>query len=322
MDILNKISIYDIGIFGSYLIGFDIVNDVDFIIYGRDNLYKYYNNIDLIKKYCNCTDISDEHIEYQYNKFKNLYNHNCDIKTIISRNWSGIQVDKGILSTPRFILPERIIILIFFYFFISKKMLISNIHKITYYTYNIKEERSNIMGQYYNVYLRQGEKETVFNRYVENEYTGAKLMEHSWWYNDFVNSVCSIIYKKPSVIVWVGDYSDSCDEMDLDVYKKVWGESAKSVSILKNPLDLTNKYLVNHSKQWYVDLNKYKANNDYSGWIIHPLPLLVAVGNGQGGGDYYGINSYLVGDWAFDEISIEDVIPDNYNELEVSFKEK
>ena len=102
---LNEIGIKDeyIGIFGSYLIGFDITKDVDFIIYGKDNLHKYYNNIEKIKKELNVTSITKEHIEYQYNKHKIKFDKRCDLKEIISRNWSGIELDNGILSTPRFI---------------------------------------------------------------------------------------------------------------------------------------------------------------------------------------------------------------------------
>lgn len=105
VDVLNEIGISDdnIGIFGSYLIGFDIIKDVDFIIYERDNLHKYYNNINYIREKLKVTSISEEHTEYQYNKHKDKFNEKCDLKEIISRNWSGIQLDNGVLSTPRFI---------------------------------------------------------------------------------------------------------------------------------------------------------------------------------------------------------------------------
>lgn len=105
VDTLNEIGIpdYNIGIFGSYLIGFDIIKDVDFIIYGKDNLVKYYNNIDYIKRKNKVSSISKEHIEYQYNKHKDKFNKECDLKEIISRNWSGIELENGVLSTPRFI---------------------------------------------------------------------------------------------------------------------------------------------------------------------------------------------------------------------------
>ena len=44
VEALNKIGIEDkdIGIFGSYLVGFDVIKDIDFAIYGEENLIKYY----------------------------------------------------------------------------------------------------------------------------------------------------------------------------------------------------------------------------------------------------------------------------------------
>ncbi len=105
VSVLNEIGIddKDIGIFGSYLIGFDVTKDVDFSIYGKDNLYKYYDNIEYIKKKLNVSSISEEHAEYQYNKHKVKFSEKCDLKEIVSRNWSGIELDNGVLSTPRFI---------------------------------------------------------------------------------------------------------------------------------------------------------------------------------------------------------------------------
>ena len=102
---LNNIGISDdnIGIFGSYLVGFNIIKDVDFVIYGVDNLYLYYKNNEYIKKHIGSTYISKEHIKYQYEKHKGSFSNKCDLYKIISRNWSGVQIKKGVLSTPRFI---------------------------------------------------------------------------------------------------------------------------------------------------------------------------------------------------------------------------
>ena len=68
VEVLNEIGIEDkdIGIFGSYLIGFDIIKDVDFIIYGLDNLEKYRNNNNFIKEKTNTKFISEKHIDHQY----------------------------------------------------------------------------------------------------------------------------------------------------------------------------------------------------------------------------------------------------------------
>lgn len=105
VESLNAIGIKDssIGIFGSYLIGFDITKDVDFVIYGEENLNKYYQNNDYIKKCINATYITKEHMLHQYEKHKNNYSSETDLLEIISRNWSGVQIEHGVLSTPRFI---------------------------------------------------------------------------------------------------------------------------------------------------------------------------------------------------------------------------
>lgn len=111
VEVLNKIGIkdQDIGIFGSLLIGFEIIKDVDFIIYGIDNLYKYYENNDFIKNYIGASYITPSHIKHQYEKHKNLYPQKCDLLEIISRNWSGVQIKEGVLSTPRFIDRENML---------------------------------------------------------------------------------------------------------------------------------------------------------------------------------------------------------------------
>ena len=71
------------------------------------------------------------------------------------------------------------------------------------------------MGQYYKVLKKEGNgKLTVYNRNIivdgKEEYMMAKLTEHSWWYNPFVNAVCQSIYEsaKRSRIIWMGDYAD------------------------------------------------------------------------------------------------------------------
>ena len=70
---LENVGIFDIGIFGSFLIGFDPIKDIDFVIYGLENFKKYHDNIEYIKKYINATSITDEHINMQYNKHNNNY---------------------------------------------------------------------------------------------------------------------------------------------------------------------------------------------------------------------------------------------------------
>ena len=85
----------------------------------------------------------------------------------------------------------------------------------------------------------------VFDRSVNGEYTFAKLLEHSWWNNTFVNAFSAFLYNNPGRVCWVGDYATEPDDFKLNVpaaitrpnYKKVWG---KNVTLLTcAPSDFT-----------------------------------------------------------------------------------
>lgn len=179
------------------------------------------------------------------------------------------------------------------------------------------------MGQLYRVVIKNEKGEiTIFNRKVNGVYELAKLTEHSWWYNDFVGSLVNIIYQRPTQVAWVGDYADADITIDNDeLYNLAWIDN-DGQSIHKHVLLLDNKYLVNHNKKVYLDCNKYKEKiMDKDGWCLHPLPLLTAIGNGKGGGDYYGINQNDVGSWAYEKISVEDNPPVGYTEEVYEFNE-
>lgn len=95
----------------------------------------------------------------------------------------------------------------------------------------------------------------------------------------------------------------------LAIYKELSFKFTKSITTSKI-------YLVNYTKRQFVSMNNYLKqkciNND--GWIMHPLPLLIAKTNGVGGGDYNGINQQWVGYWAGDSIATSFFKP-NFNEF-------
>lgn len=184
------------------------------------------------------------------------------------------------------------------------------------------------MGQYYRPILTNAKGyEMVYNRYVDGEYTMAKLMEHSWWLNPFVSTICSKLYRNPMKVVWVGDYADDAnvtngierDEL-VRLCKKAW--NGKGSGVKEKLLYLSHMYLVNHTKKVYIKCSEYeKECTDSYGWCIHPLPLLTAIGNGLGGGDYRGGNQSDVGAWANDLISVESEYPKEYEKMHYEFKE-
>lgn len=202
------------------------------------------------------------------------------------------------------------------------------------------------MGQYYKALLISGESELMESpREWDN---GCKLMEHSWIGNDFVNAVMKRIEGRPTRVAWIGDYSNDAvnDETNLgdgfivgkdpfmEFYEEIWGKKIGAIHIAPKhdvepfALDLNNCeycFLVNKTKCSYLDIEKYVKNNrdkraSWSG-CINPLPLLTAVGNGLGGGDYHGINKYSVGSWAFDEIYVTTIRPSTMTEVEFRFVE-
>lgn len=190
------------------------------------------------------------------------------------------------------------------------------------------------MGQYYKVITKRNGKFKMYNRDVDGEYTMAKLMEHSWWRNDFCCAFAETIVDKPTKVCWCGDYAeeDECEALGFK-YEQVWG-NRKGCGVKKSNFEMSSvKYLVNNDKGLYVDLQKYyeksMCKEEYEGknyeYCIFPISILTALGNDRGGGDYHKecATCYeLVGTWAFDEIFLTNKEPPaHFKELEVYFKE-
>lgn len=182
------------------------------------------------------------------------------------------------------------------------------------------------MGQYYYPVIKIGRKTEVMNRRVDGEYTMAKLMEHSWWLNPFMKAMGNKLYKQKGQLIWLGDYAEQEDFDERGIKKSVRrlldNEGIGIASVEEFSFD--NKYICNHTKKEYLDLNKFYKNgiSKDGAWCICPLSLLTAIGNGRGGGDYGGINADKVGIWAWDIISIEDEKPKDYTEFDIIFKEE
>lgn len=203
------------------------------------------------------------------------------------------------------------------------------------------------MGQYFHVLMisEDGTEMMANPHHFDN---GVKLMEHSWIGNDFVNAVLHELEDKPTRIAWIGDYSDSAVEEKctlgggyitgydafLRMFQTVWSDECSIQSIppdtpqFKLDIEHADCFIVNRTKKCYIDMEKYVKENvgdvpyDNRSWCVHPLPLLTALGNGMGGGDYRGtacIND--VGSWAFDEIYVTYLRPGNFEAVEFCFEE-
>ncbi len=183
------------------------------------------------------------------------------------------------------------------------------------------------MGQYYKFIIlaknkEHNNKEIILCVLEPRSYdTGSKLMEHSYINTKMMNTVEYLISKEgrfyKSRIVWAGDYADEEEGYDDEEETSNLYRLADDYSSYTNTVSHSfGRYIVNHTKQLYVDKERTSDNN-----IIHPLPLLISEGNGSGGGDYSGHNQHLCGSWSRDVISMEDEIPDDYCEVVCDFEE-
>ena len=163
------------------------------------------------------------------------------------------------------------------------------------------------MGQYYYAFNLDRKE------YVKPELL--KLMEHSYIGNESVGSVEMLMIEggrwHKNRVVWGGDYGD----MHLHDLKDKEGWPKLYNLIEAVPEDY--KYILNHDRELYVE--KTPETDEL---VIHPMPLLIADGNGRGGGDYHGRELDWVGSWTGDKISIGKEIPKNFVKLKYrGFKE-
>ena len=175
------------------------------------------------------------------------------------------------------------------------------------------------MGQYYRPVVELDDEITVYNRDVDEEYTMAKLTEHSWIGNHLMSAISEKFYMTKGRLLWCGDYAedDEIEKTGLTV-RDIWDVEGKGVA--KADFEIDWLYLCNHDTKEFVNIEKYiKNSTDKDDWCMHPLSLLTAVGNQRGGGDYYGVNSDLVGIWFWNLISFEPQIPEGYKEFEIQF---
>lgn len=199
------------------------------------------------------------------------------------------------------------------------------------------------MGQYYLGYVRRGDKFKVFDNKVDGNWTGLKLMEHSYWLNSYVGNVVNDLFYNKGEVCWVGDYFAENDYEQINASKeivkaigeKVWGKESKQIKCSRTKVRyLFNCLIVNHTKREiivcddYYEKNKVLEKWDNEEWFecIHPLPLLTCSAS-HSGGSYYGINNNLCGSWFSDCIEVvlrwelEDLIAKGYKTTDYRFKE-
>ena len=163
------------------------------------------------------------------------------------------------------------------------------------------------MGQYYYPIILSSDGKIVVWMSAHNYSNGLKLTEHSF---EFSLSPEGPYYK--SRVVWAGDYADKEPDQEKNLY-----QMCNEYNMINPQVKDTTKYryIINHSKKQFVDKMKVPTTRvDYTNWALHPLSLLTCEGNGRGGGDYRD-DAPIVGTWARDIISVDEVKPEGFEEL-------
>ena len=154
------------------------------------------------------------------------------------------------------------------------------------------------MGQYYlAVFLAEDGKYIRAFASPHNYNNGAKLIEHSYVGNTFMDAIefmlspSGMFYK--SRLVWAGDYADP-EESGDNIYTMAHQAEHKMIDTNKKT---GCRFILNHTKKLFINKDRLED--------IHPLSLLMCEGNGRGGGDYHGSDEDKCGSWARDVISVE-----------------
>lgn len=207
------------------------------------------------------------------------------------------------------------------------------------------------MGQYYKIVILSTKERKVSNKkkIITGFFPdwGVKLMEWSYVGNVTTRRLENVLYENPQRVVVAGDYADeepqNCKDSSGEWVKEnlyhwidkvgkldekpylVYGKS-KDCSIEwenygraaeeKAKIEPHHRYAINEDKKLYVDLG-FEPKRKLK---LHKLALLLAEGNGRGGGDYRGINEDKVGMWARDLIRVSDERPYGYKKLNIQFK--
>lgn len=153
------------------------------------------------------------------------------------------------------------------------------------------------MGQYYKP-MNLDRKEYLNSHEYDN---GLKLMEHSYFGNNFVGEVIILLMNEwnGNRVIWAGDYADNAEKeylSNLFIKIKPYNYSNYNLS------EISKHYaFVNYDKNTYCKLDCCAKDND--GWQTSPIPLLLVNSNGRGGGDYR-LDNEKTGAWACDRVGI------------------
>ena len=157
--------------------------------------------------------------------------------------------------------------------------------------------------------------------------SGLKLMEFAYIGDTFADAMTNLARESPPWrhgvgpdgvrLALIGDYAEEgmigkghmtdwelCNARDaIRIANSSYGWMLIK-DIPATGLDLSRDRLCAIDRDMGEYVRLYGLHKEEWGGTINPLMLLIAVGNGQGGGDYVGANKDMAGRWAFHRIVV------------------
>lgn len=183
------------------------------------------------------------------------------------------------------------------------------------------------MGQYYK-FVNIDKKEVC-----ERNRGMMKLMEHSYLANEYCRDILYLLSEdwKGDRIIHVGDYAEPNDGTTTQKIIDKLQKELETKSIYTDAENFEEKtinekipevrYVYNYDKKEYIDLLRQPVqwlcidkNKIYTA-KINSFALLIACGNGLGGGDYREyVNHEKIGSWAGDKLESSVLFLDKYKD--------
>ena len=182
------------------------------------------------------------------------------------------------------------------------------------------------MGQYFKPVIidKNYSKKVVASLHSHDLCCGAKLMEHSYVGNRFVNTFATLINDedgkyKGYPMAWAGDYADEVDgkhnHWDIAHINNT-DEDVKDLKINEY------RYFINKTKKEFVDIEECPSGKTSDDLAVHPLPILTKLSYDKTH-DYIPNEGELkfVGSWAMDVIVSSNKCPNEktYKRIKPNF---
>lgn len=143
----------------------------------------------------------------------------------------------------------------------------------------------------------------VIEELLHSRWNGDRIVWAGWFMDEY-KYFGNII--KPSALE-----KAKKEKVDLRLYQFALEYFKRVTDVVNHEQIGGYQFFINHTKREYCDVYAHPARRYRDKNRVHPLPILLASGNGKKEGDYFGTSMRSVGYWAGDAITAQNEEPDD-----------